>query len=633
MAVSLVILTDPGDARTRRELTVAAGTSILKAAHDGGVDVTATCGGRGRCTSCRVKFVEGTIPPPTIMDEIQLGDDLVREGYRLSCQCTVTEPTTVQVAPPLEERAFQILGAGPGVGGLGVRIDAGIAKELVKVSLPREEHHQTSDLEQLAAAVGVAPESVGPSVLVGLPQALRDDPAGVTVTTFTSGSTSGGAAAGAGRTVVAVERGDTTAMKFGLAIDVGTTSVVTTLIELESGEQLASVSSLNPQAVFGGDLMSRIAFAQFNPINLRKLHTRIVGLLNQHVAEVCRASGVLPKWIYKAVVVGNTCMHHLLLGIDPSHVGLAPYAPVMRHAAVLPARELLLKIAPEARVCLLPLVAGFVGADAVAVALATRLADSPALRVAVDIGTNGEVLLGSRERLFACSAPAGPALEGAQIRHGMRGAQGAVDRVTIDADVRVHTIGETPALGICGSGLIDLLAGLLDAGVIDWTGLIRVEARDSLPPALRDRVAMRGEERVFTVLRPGEAGARAEIVLTQDDVRQVQLAKGAIASGIAMLLHVAAVPLERVEELMLAGGFGNYLSIASAIRIGLIPALPLSRVRYVGNAASLGAQLCLLSEAERARADAIASRIEHVSLAAHPDFEQIFVDAMNFPRD
>ena len=628
MPVSLVILTQPGDARPRRVLTVAAGTSILTAAHDGGVDVTATCGGRGRCTSCRVKFIEGTIPPPTIMDEIQLGDDLVREGYRLSCQCTVTEPITVQVAPPLDEQAFQILGAGPGVGGLGVRIDAGIAKELVKVSLPREEHHQTSDLEQLAAAIGVAPESVGPSVLAGLPQALRDDPAGVTVTTFVSGS----GPAGAVRTVVAVERGDTTAMKFGLAIDVGTTSVVTTLIELESGEQLASVSSLNPQAVFGGDLMSRIAFAQFNPTNLRKLQTRIVGLLNQHVAEVCRTSGVLPKWIYNAVVVGNTCMHHLLLSIDPSHVGLAPYAPVMRHAAVLPARELPLKIAPEARVCLLPLVAGFVGADAVAVALATRLADSPALRVAVDIGTNGEVLLGSRERLLACSAPAGPALEGAQIRHGMRGAQGAIDKVTIDHDVHIHTIGETPALGICGSGLIDLLAGLLDAGVIDWTGLIQVEARDSLPPALRGRVAMRGEERVFVVLRPGEAGARAEIVLTQDDVRQVQLAKGAIASGIAMLLHVAAVPLERVEELLLAGGFGNYLSILSAIRIGLIPALPVGRVRYVGNAASLGAQLCLLSEAERARADTIASRIEHVSLAAHPDFEQLFVDAMNFPR-
>src|SRR5438105_11461874 len=210
MPVSLVILTQPGDARPRRVLSAAAGTSILEAAHEGGVDITATCGGRGRCTSCRVKFVAGTIPPPTIMDEIQLGDDLVREGYRLSCQCTVTEPITVQVAPPLEEHAVQILGAGPGVGGLGVRIDAGIAKELVKVSLPREEHHQTSDLEQLAAAVGVAPESVGLSVLAGLPQALRDDPGGAAVAPFAPGS--GGA--GAARTVVAVERGDTTAMKF-----------------------------------------------------------------------------------------------------------------------------------------------------------------------------------------------------------------------------------------------------------------------------------------------------------------------------------------------------------------------------------------------------------------------------------
>src|SRR5438067_4614708 len=218
MAVPLTILTDPRDPAPRRTLALPPATSILRGAHAAGIDITATCGGRGRCTSCRVKFVTGTVPPPTIMDEIQLGDDQVREGYRLSCQCTVTEPITVQVAPPLEEHAFQILGARPGVGRLGVRIDAGIAKELVKVSLPREEHHQTSDLEQLAAAVGVAPESVGLSVLVGLPQALRDDPAGVTVTTFTSGSTSGGAAAGAGRTVVAVERGDTTAMKFGLAI-------------------------------------------------------------------------------------------------------------------------------------------------------------------------------------------------------------------------------------------------------------------------------------------------------------------------------------------------------------------------------------------------------------------------------
>ncbi len=623
MAVPLTILTDPRDPAPRRTLALPPATSILRGAHAAGIDITATCGGRGRCTSCRVKFVTGTVPPPTIMDEIQLGDDQVREGYRLSCQCVPSEAVTVQVAPPLEERAFQILGAGPGVVGMGrVTLDSGIRKQVVKVGLPREEHHQTSDLEQLAAALGVTPADVGLAVLQGLPGALRDDPAGVTVTTF---------AAAGGERVLAVERGDTAGMKFGLAVDIGTTSVVSTLIELESGEQLGSVSSLNPQAVFGGDLMSRIAFAQFHPGNLRKLHTRIVGLLNQHIEEICRQSGVLAKWIYKVVVVGNTCMHHLLLGIDPSYVGLAPYAPVMRHPLVLPARELFLKVAPEARVCLLPLVAGFVGADAVAVALATRIYESAEIRIAVDIGTNGEVLLGSRDRLWACSAPAGPALEGAQIRHGMRGALGAIDRVTVDDDLHVHTIGEADALGICGSGLIDLVAGLLDAGVIDWTGLIQVESRAALPPKLAERVVMRGEERQVIVLRPGEAGARAEIVLSQDDVRQVQLAKGAIASGVVMLQHVAGVPDARVAELMLAGGFGNYVSIASALRIGLIPPLPVERIRYVGNAAALGAQLCLVSETERRRAESVAARIEHVSLAAHPDFERIFVEAMNFP--
>ena len=630
MAVPLTFVVDPSDSGTRRTLTVAPGTTILKAAHAGGVDITATCGGRGRCTSCRVKFLVGSPPPPTIMDEVQLGDDLVREGYRLACQCVLHSAVTVQPAPPLDERSFQILGAGPGVRQLGrVSLDSGIAKQVVKVTLPREEHHQTSDLEQLLAAVGLSTADVAPAVLQGLPSALRDDPAGVTVTTFVEG----GAASEpvARQRILTVERGDTALMKFGLAIDVGTTSVVTTLVELESGEQLASVSSLNPQTVFGGDLMSRIAFAQFNPGNLRKLHTRIVGLLNQHIEQICRESGVLAKWIYKVVVVGNTCMHHILLGIDPSHVGLAPYAPVMRHPVTLSARELFLKVAPEARVCFLPLVAGFVGADAVGVALATRIYDSPEIRIAVDIGTNGEVLLGSRERLWACSAPAGPALEGAQIRHGMRGALGAIDRVTVDDDIHVHTIGQVDALGVCGSGIIDLLAGLLERGVIDWTGLIQVEAREALPPRLAERTIMRGEERQFIVLRPGEAGATREIVLTQDDVRQVQLAKGAIASGVQMLLHVSGVPPASVAELMLAGGFGNYVSIPSAIRIGLIPALPGDRVRYVGNAASLGAQLCLLSESERARAAEVAARIEHVSLAAHPDFEQIFVDCMNFP--
>lgn len=618
VAVTVTLLLDPREPGAARRLTVPEGTTLLRAAQGAGVEITATCGGRGRCTSCRVRLIQGVAPPPTLADEVQLGDAQVREGYRLACQWRLEESVTVTVAPPVEEAAYQLLGSGGATRPEGFVLEAGVSKQLVKVALPREEHHQTSDLEQLAAAVGVRPEDVGLGVLAGLPAALRGEEGLVTVTTF------------AGR-VLAVERGDTTALRFGLAIDVGTTSVVTSLLELGSGEVLATVAGVNPQTVYGGDLMSRIAFAQFNRANLRRLTTRVVGVLNQQVAEVCREAGVLPRWIYKAVVVGNTVMHHLLLGIDPSWVGLAPYAPVMRHPVVVPARELTLKIAPEAPVCFLPLVAGFVGADAVAVALATRLWASDEVRMAVDIGTNGEVLLGSRERLWACSAPAGPAFEGAQIRHGMRGAQGAIDRVVVDDDIRVHTIGETAPLGICGSGLLDLVAGLLDAGVLDPTGLIRVEDRDRLPPALRARVVVRGEERAVVVRHAGEDGAPREILLTQEDVRQVQLAKGAIASGIAMLLRVAGLRAEDLGELLLAGAFGNYLSVASAIRVGLIPALPRDRIRYVGNAAALGAQLALLSEPERQRAETIARAVEHVSLAAHPDFESLFVEAMNFP--
>jgi uncharacterized 2Fe-2S/4Fe-4S cluster protein (DUF4445 family) len=565
--------------------------------------------------------VEGVAPPGTINDQLQLGDDLVREGYRLSCQLAPTEALVVQVAPPIDEGAFQILGVErDAVARARVPMDAGIRKRVVRVELPQEEHHQTSDLEQLAIAANLAPEGIPLDVVRTLPSTLREAKGEVTVVTFQ------GEALG-------VERGDTTAMAFGIAIDVGTTSVVTTLLELASGEVMASVSSLNPQATFGGDLMSRIAFAQWNPSNLRKLQSRIIGLLNQQIDELLGRTGVLPQWVYKVTVVGNTCMHHVLLGIDPTYVGLSPYSAVLRHPLVIPARALHLKLNPEARVCFLPIVAGFVGADAVGAALATRLDESTSVRAVVDIGTNGEVVMGTRDHLMACSAPAGPALEGAQIRHGMRGAVGAIDRVWVeDGDLRFHVIGDGQPQGICGSGLIDAVASALDIGLIDWTGLIQIERRDRFPGPLAMRLAERGEERLLVLVPRGAAAGGGEIVLTQDDVRQVQLAKGAIGGGIRMLQHVLGVPDEALTDLMLAGGFGNYLSIRSAVRIGLIPSLPPDRIRYVGNAAALGAQLALVSEIERARAERLARSIEHLSLATHPAFQDLFVEAMNFPN-
>jgi len=300
---------------------------------------------------------------------------------------------------------------------------------------------------------------------------------------------------------------------------------------------------------------------------------------------------------------------------------------VLRDPLVVPAAEIPLKSAPRAQVCLLPIVAGFVGADTVAGVAATRIDEREGWRLLVDIGTNGEVVLASRERVVACSAPAGPTFEGGQVRHGMRSAAGAIEQVRIDGDVACQTIGDTPAIGICGSGLIDAVAAMLDAGVLNAAGRLWRTGAGSPAPGLQARVVEDAQGRAFVLVRAAEGGRGEDIVLTQNDIRQLQLAKAAILGGIRMLQQVTGVADAGIEELLLAGGFGNYVKVASAVRIGLLPAIPLERIRYVGNAALLGAQLALLDEAERERALAVARRIEHVPLATRPEFQEIFVAA------
>jgi uncharacterized 2Fe-2S/4Fe-4S cluster protein (DUF4445 family) len=604
-----------------RTASVAPGQTFLRAAQEAGIDVTATCGGRGRCHSCRIKVLKGSVPPATIMDTVQLGHEEVREGFRLSCQTSVVADCSVMVLPPITEGGHQILSCAHDFRDSRTPLDSGVEKRFVTANLPAEEHHQTSDLEEIVAACGAGLHAEVPlDVLRKVPTILRDAGGALTVTTFNT-------------KIIDIESGDTRAHKYGMAFDVGTTSIVGFLVDLDTGEQLAAVGSINPQSVYGGDLMSRIAFAQFNAEALKKLQTRVLGAINGFVKEACEQAKVAPTQVYKVVIVGNTCMHHIFLGIDPTYVGLAPYAPSVRAPVVVCAKEVLIRVNPNAAVCFLPIVAGFVGADTMAVVLATRIYESPDVRVAVDIGTNGEVVMGSRRKLMACSAPAGPALEGAQIKHGMRGAVGAIEKIEIGEDVTCGVIGAVPPIGICGSGLIDAVAKMLDAKVLDASGLLRVDDRDLLPPALRDRLIEREGERQFVLAWAAESGNGQDIAITQQDVRQLQLAKGAIYSGILMLKKVMGIADGQIKELMLAGGFGNYISIESAVRIHLLPDLPIEKIRYVGNAAALGAQMALLSETERHRAIDLARSIEHVSLAARPDFQDIFVEAICFPGD
>jgi uncharacterized 2Fe-2S/4Fe-4S cluster protein (DUF4445 family) len=594
------------------------GETVLQAAQAAGVDIVATCGARGRCRSCRVKVLKGDVPPPTVQDTIQLGHEEVHERFRLSCQTRIVSDCTVLVAPPKTEVGHQILASGRALDSAGIRLDSGVEKRVVVAKAPTDEHHQTSDVEEMLAALDAGVSREMPlEVMRKLPSVLRAQKGLLTVTMFN-------------KTVIDVEPGDTSAHKYGMAFDIGTTSIVGALLDLGTGEELASVGNVNPQATYGGDLMSRIAYAQFDEKKLTTLRARVLNAINEFIKEACEQAKVAPEHIYKIVVVGNTCMHHIFLGIDVTYVGLAPYAPAVRQPLVLAAKELPLKAAPNARVCLLPIVAGFVGADTMGAVLATRIYDSDKIRVMVDIGTNGEVVMGSKDKLMACSAPAGPALEGAQIRHGMRGAVGAIEKVEIDTDVHCQVIGNAPAIGICGSGLIDAVAKMLDAEVVNNSGLLRRRDREALPPAIRERLIDNPHGCEFVLVQAADAGKDEAVTLTQTDIRQLQLAKGAIYSGILMLQKVMGVADQQIEEIMLCGGFGNYINIESAVRIRLLPPLPLQKITYFGNAAHLGAQMALLSEVERARTHTIAQQIEHVALATRPEFQDVFVDAITF---
>jgi len=607
--------------KTPERATVQArvGQSVLHAAQTAGLDIVATCGGRGQCRSCRVKILEGDVPPPTVQDRIQLGHEGVREQFRLSCQTKLIRNCTVLVAPPKSEAGHQILGAGSRTRAEAkTKPDSGVEKRVIVAKVPATSSGEVSDVDAILAMLGDQCNAELPlEVLRKIPAALRAREGLVTVTTFNG-------------EVIDIEAGDTCAQSYGIAFDIGTTTIVGTLLDLATGEQLAAVSDLNPQAVYGGDVMSRIEFSQFDEKKLSTLRARVLNAVNELVFEACRQANVRGERIYKAVFVGNTCMHHLFLGIDASSLGMAPYTPVVRAPIVLRAKELPLKAAPNARICLLPIIAGFVGADTVAAALATRIHESDQIRLLVDIGTNSEAIMGSKERLVACSAPAGPAFEGGQVKHGMRAALGAIEGVEIEEDAACRVIGDVPAIGICGSGLIDATAKMLDAGLLDAGGaLLERPKQGRLSPRLAARLRETEQGGEFVLVKADQAGKGEDITITQKDVRQLQLAKAAIYSGILILQQVMGVSDDQIAEIMLSGGFGNYINIGSALRIRLLPPLPADRISYVGNAAHTGAELALLSETARHEAHAISQRIEHVGLAEHPEFERVFVDALS----
>ena len=498
--------------------------------------------------------------------------------------------------------------------GLGrlVILDPNVRKVYFELAEPSM-HDQRSDVARLKEALTEEGHDMVASVAVlrTLPPVLRE--AGFKVTAVLSGEH-----------LIAVEPGDTTGECYGVAFDVGTTTVVGTLMNLRTGMAASVLSTLNGQAPFGADVISRISHGMNGPDAIRELQEAVSATMNSILAELYRETGVAPSRTYEAVVVGNVTMLHLLLGVDPTPLSMSPFTPAFMDQLTLPASEVGLNIHPHGYVQTLPALGAYVGADIVSGVLATGMVREDRLRVFVDVGTNGEIVLGSAQRALATAAPAGPAFEGSQIKCGMRATVGAIEGVQLTDRVELQVIGgDVRPEGICGSGLVDVVAQLLLAGLLDHSG--RLKLREDVPEhPLRDRLIDVDGVRAF-LLSDG-------VYLTQRDIRELQFAKGSIATGIKVLMDILGVTADDLDAVLLAGSFGSYLNPESAKIIGLVPPVDVEKIIAVGNSAGEGAKIALLSYRERQVAFELPSRIEYIELSGRSEFNDSFVSVLAFPQ-
>jgi len=598
-----------------RTVHVLPGAKVLEAAGRAGMTVETPCGGAGVCGKCRVRIPSGASQPCEAERSAFTADQL-RDGWRLACQTTIRQQTVIHVPrESLFADQHQIL----------TESRAGVVKEVlpavrkVYVQLPPPTLEENdADLLRLERTIG--PVRVGLDLLRELPGLLRRDGfAGTAVVTD--------------HHLIDFEPGDTTSQCYGAAFDIGTTTLVGCLLDLTDGEELAVASAVNPQVRMGDDVLSRIKHACSSPAALAQLREAVVGGVREMLAGMCAEAGVPCRYVYELAFAGNTTMQHLLCGIDPSPLGQVPFAPAHARGLVVPAEELGLAIHPRAAAYVFPVISGFVGGDSVAGMLATRLAEQDGPVLMVDIGTNGEIMLANGGKLWAASTAAGPAFEGARISCGMRAASGAIEKVVFDGDLRLETIGDVPPVGICGSGLIDLAAELLSMRVISPEGRLSPpdEADASLPQALRRRMQLDEKDQACFVVADGD-GERATVRITQRDVREMQLAAGAIRAGIAILLKQAGLAAGDLQRVLIAGGFGSFIRRSNAQRIGLLPGqIDHGRIHYVGNTSLAGSRWALLSTGARKKAEELARRTRHVELATDGEFQARFAEAMIFP--
>ncbi len=574
--------------------------SLLECARRLNVDIVSLCGGAGTCNRCKVQIISGAVSERMPEESLVLTERELEQNLRLACRTYPRSDLKLHVPPEsltAPQRA-QVEGLE-----LDVEPDPPVRSLDVQPAPPSLESPEADDQSLWAALAerhGVSAGAIDLKVQQGLSQLLRDEHWRARV-------------ALRGREIVAL--GGPSAGWLGLAADIGTSKIAAYLVDMGSGKILAVRGLMNPQISYGEDVVARISAACKSPANAAKLQALLVDALNRASAELCAGIGAEPSDIVEAVVVGNTAIHHLFLRLPVRQLGLSPYVPAVRSAVDVKARDLGLQIAPGGYVHLLPNIAGYVGADHVAMLLAAKIADCQTTVLALDIGTNTEICLNHRGRMNSVSCASGPAFEGAHIKYGMRAAPGAIEHARLSGDrLEIQTIGGEPPAGICGSGLLDVVAQLRLNNVLDATGRMKPH------PLVR---RWKGSMQFIVVERPG----RDDITVSQKDVRELQLAKAAIRLGIRSLIGAEGLTEDSIERVIIAGAFGTFIDVESAIAVGMLPPLPLDCFRQVGNAAGTGARLALVSREQRALAQELALRVGYIELAAIPDFNRKYAEA------
>jgi uncharacterized 2Fe-2S/4Fe-4S cluster protein (DUF4445 family) len=607
--VRLRFLPDGGEVR------VPSGTPIFDAASWNGIAIDSTCGGHGTCKKCKVRIVSGEVPVGSV-DPRAFTTDELRDGWRLACRASARSDLVIEV-PPLQTRPKAAL---VGVGRHVILRPAVQKRHLVLEEATLED--QRSDLQRVLDGLEDLEPRASIELLRTLGGVLRSSHFDVTAVVCDD-------------ELIDVEPGDTSGRRFAIAFDLGTTTVVATLLDLDSGQPAAVRSMLNRQQPYGADVITRVSATMMDELALGALRERAHETFAELTGEVLAAANVDPQEVYEITVCGNVTMMQMALGIDPEPLSMAPFTVSTHTFPPVRAVEFGVAVHPRAPAYVFPSLGAYVGGDIVAGMLATGLTRDRRIRLFIDVGTNSEIALGSVERVLATAAPAGPAFEAAQIKCGMRAADGAIEGIKINGDaLDLEVIGDTEAVGMCGSGLVDAVSELVHAGLLDHSGrFIPDEQAAELHPTLASRLTKIGEERVFVLhWRGGEGGdPSSSVYLSQRDVRELQFAKGSIATGWQILLREMGIQAEDISQVLLAGSFGAYLTPLSAVRIGLVPRIALPRIISAGNVAGEGAKIAALSLRERAEAESILREVEYVELSGRADFNDLFIDQLAFP--